>query len=264
MRQMRQLSFYTRSQRSVASILLTVWLLASCNPNIVLAAPERERAIVPATTTIPPALTLPVDRGPGIDTALVPLSHRAASLLPRKIDRPASRFSRARLQEALSLQAGPVAEAVEESSSSGQHPAIDPSSAVVTSSIATPTLEELMSQPAVPDNKILVATLNTAPPQKQHRWLAAAVDWFDDQSIVKLPPAALQDYAALAHIQVTPANREQVRRYFDSLCNKVKDESFGEEWVIQVLAYSLAHIDPAVFEGDPKSLLDLGRKLLKN
>ena len=124
MRQMRQLSFYTRSQRSVASILLTVWLLASCNPNIVLAAPERERAIVPATTTIPPALTLPVDRGPGIDTALVPLSHRAASLLPRKIDRPASRFSRARLQEALSLQAGPVAEAVEESSSSGQHPAI--------------------------------------------------------------------------------------------------------------------------------------------
>ena len=67
---MKQANFYTQDQRRAASILLTVWLLASCNPNITLAAPDSEGAMVPAAITSARALALPPDTRPSMDTAL--------------------------------------------------------------------------------------------------------------------------------------------------------------------------------------------------
>ena len=140
--------------------------------------------------------------------------------------------------------------------SSHHHPAVAPSP-------ATPTLEDLMSQEGVPDNEELVAALNAAPPQEQRQWIQKAVEWFEGRTIATLTPAAIRDYVVLAHVQVTPANKQLLKSYFDSLCNKVKDGSFGEELLIQSLVYVLANIDPAIFAGDPQPLLYLGKNLLE-
>ncbi|MEM7383192.1 MAG: NACHT domain-containing protein [Bacteroidota bacterium] len=135
---------YTQSQQGAARILFTVWLLTSCSPDMALAAPKTEGAMVPATTatspgdpslastppTPPPGgiLQLPPDSpgprwgsSPAIEAALQ--RQPAASLRARTIDRLASRFSRPRPQVALRTQAGPVAEGDETSASSSQHPA---------------------------------------------------------------------------------------------------------------------------------------------
>ena len=102
---------------------------------------------------------------------------------------------------------------------------------------ATPTLEDLMSQEGVPDNEELVAALNAALPQEQRQWIQKAVEWFEGRTIATLTPAAIRDYVVLAHVQVTPANKQLLKSYFDSLCNKVKAGSFGEELLIQSLVY---------------------------
>ena len=113
---MEQTSLYTQGQRGAARVLLTVWLLASYNPKIILAAPESEAAIVPTTSASPPGqpalgtLTLPVDRGPAADTATVPSSQRAATIPPRTPDQLASRFLEPKHGPALRPQPGPVAE----------------------------------------------------------------------------------------------------------------------------------------------------------
>ena len=153
--------------------------------------------------------------------------------------------------------------ALHETGSSSQQLAVDPSDVVDPSSAVILTLEELMSQKDVPDNDTLLAALNATPPKTQRQWIEAALSWFDDMSIVKLPAAAIRDYASLAHIQVTPKNSELLKRYFNSLCNKVKDGSFGEELLIQALAYVLAHLDPAVFNQDATSLFRLAGNLLE-
>ena len=114
----------------------------------------------------------------------------------------------------------------------------------------------------VPENKDLLEALNAAPPREQRRWIAKAVGWFAGRSIATLSPVAIQDYALLAHVQVTLENRELLKYYFHSLCNKVKDGSFGEELLIQALVYVLAHLDPVIFAGDPTPLLALGINLL--
>ena len=119
-----------------------------------------------------------------------------------------------------------------------------------------------MSQEDVPDNRTLLAALNAAPPQEQHQWIETAIQWFATQPIETLNQAAIQDYAALAHIQTTPEKRELLKRYFNSLCNKVKDRPFGEESLIQALTYVLEHVEPAIFQGNPQSLIDLGDNLL--
>ena len=49
----KEKSFYTQGQRFAARVLCIVWLLASGSPEGILAAPEHEQAIVPATTTSP-------------------------------------------------------------------------------------------------------------------------------------------------------------------------------------------------------------------
>ena len=141
-------------------------------------------------------------------------------------------------------------------SSSSHHPAVAPSP-------ATPTLEELMSQEGVPDNDTLLAALNAAPPQEQCPWLKAAVECFVNQPIETLRLGSIRDYAALVHVQVTPANKQLLKSYFDSLCDKVKGGSLGEELLIQALVYVLANIDPAIFAGNPQSLLGLGDNLLE-
>ncbi|MEM7383221.1 MAG: hypothetical protein AAF400_02820 [Bacteroidota bacterium] len=45
---------YTQSQRSAARVLFIVWLLTSCSPDMALAAPKTEGAMVPATTATRP------------------------------------------------------------------------------------------------------------------------------------------------------------------------------------------------------------------
>ena len=274
----KERSFYTQSQRFAARVLLAVWLLASGIPEGTLATPKRQ--MVPATTnspgdpslpsalpTLPPggALQLPPESTgslSGDSVAIDAALQRAHGLRARTIGKLTSLVWRPRPQEAPSTSAEPVAQGVTEGSSSSQHPAVDPSSAVATSSTATPSaLQQLMSQRGVPDNDTLLAALN-AEPQEQRQWIEAAIKWFATQPIETLSPVAIQDYALLAHVQVTPENRELLKRYFNSLCNKVKDGSFGEELLIQALAYALAHIDIAVFAGDPTPLLDLGINLL--
>ena len=150
-----------------------------------------------------------------------------------------------------------------EAGSSNQQAAVAPSDAIITSSTATQSdLQQLMSQHGVPDNNNLLAALDAAPPQEQCPWLEAAVKWFANQPIKALNPAAIRDYAALAHVQVTPENRELLKRYFHSLDKKVEERS-GDESLIQALAYVLAHLDPAIFAGDPQPLLYLGKNLLE-
>ncbi|MEM7383074.1 MAG: hypothetical protein AAF400_02020 [Bacteroidota bacterium] len=85
-RTIRQSNFYTQDQRCAARILLTVCLLLASSPAITLAVPEAQEAIVPATTTslpgqtAPRALSLPIDRGPGMDTAPQRLTSQKADL----------------------------------------------------------------------------------------------------------------------------------------------------------------------------------------
>ena len=100
-------SFYTQSQQVAARVLFIVWLLASSSLEGVLAAPERQ--MTPATTTSP---------GDPSPTSAPPMPGGQLSSEPDK--------------------AG---------SSSQQHSAMDPSSAVVAPSTATPSaLQQLMSQ----------------------------------------------------------------------------------------------------------------------
>ena len=283
----KERNFYTQGQRLAARILFILWLLASVSPEGTLATPKRQPAMVPATTTSPSepslAITLP-SLPPGGILQLPPDSpgslwsngvasslsidavlqrQRPSSLLPRTIGKPVCRFWSPRTQETPRTQARPVAEGDEAKSSGSQHPAVAPSDAIITSSPAIPSaLQQLMSPEGVPDNDTLLAALDAAPPQEQRLWLEEAIKWFADQKIEALGPAAIRDYAFLAHVQVTPENKELLKRYFNSLCNKVKDGSFGEELLIQALVYVLAHIDPTIFAGNPQPLLDLGTNLL--
>ena len=278
----KEKSFYTQGQRFAARILFILWLLASVNPESVLAIPKRQPATTspgdPSLASTPPTplpggiLQLPPDApgsfwgdsvasSPSTDAALQ--RQRPSSLLPRTLDKLTSRVWGPRPQATPRTPAGPIAEGSEAASSSNQHPAVAPSDDIIISSPATPsTLKQLMSREDVPDNKTLVLALNAAPSQEQRQWLEKAVEWFDGRSIATLYPAAIRDYAALAHIQVTPANSELLKRYLHSLCNKVKEGPFGEELLIQALAYVLAHINKAIFVGDPHSLLTLGDNLL--
>ena len=282
----KERSFYTQGQRFAARILFILWLLASGSPEGALATPKRQPTMTPALTTSPQGsslastpptpysasvfhlciapphpsapggiLQLPPDSpgafwgdsvasSPSIDAALQ--RQRPSSLLPRTIDKLVGRFWSHRPQEAPRTPAGPVAEGVTEGSST-----------------ATPsTLEQLMSREGVPDNDTLVAALNAAPTQEQRQWISAAIQWFATQPIETLSPAAIRDYAALAHVQATRENSELLRRYLHSLCNKVKDGSFGEKPLIQALAYALAHIERNVFSEDPQPLIALGQNLL--
>ena len=269
----KERSFYTQVQQFAARVLFILWLLASVSPEGTLAAPKGQSAMTPATTTnpgdpslasVPPlpggTLQLPPDAPGsfwGSSVASSPSTEaglqRAQGLRAKTLDKLVGRFWGPRGQEAPRTLAGPVAEGITEGASS----------AVVASRTATPTLEELMSREEVPDNKTLVLALNAAPSQEQRRWIEKAVEWFDGRSIATLYPAAIRDYAALAHIQVTPANSELLKRYLHSLCNKVKEGPFGEELLIQALAYVLAHLDPDIFAGDPTPLRALADSLLK-
>ena len=268
-------NFYTQGQRFAARVLFIVWLLVSGSPESALATPKRQSAMTPATTTSPGdpslastpptpppggALELPPDSpgafwggsiasSPSIDAAL----QRAHGLRARTIDKLVGRFWGPRPQTAPGTLAGPVAEGIIEGTSS----------AVVAFRTATPTLEELMSREEVPEIKTLVAALDAAPPQDQRQWIEKAVEWFDGRSTATLCPAAIRDYAALAHVRVTPEHRDLLENYLHSLCNKVRDGSFGEKPFIQALAYSLEHLDLAVFNNDATSLFRLAENLLE-
>ena len=186
-RKRKHTNFYTKGQQRAARILLTVWLLTNCSPDITLAASDRGKAIVPATTASPSGLALgsspstPQPEGilqlspdsPGllwgsrvaIDTVPEPMSQPPSSLRARTIDKLASHLARPNIQAAPRTQVGPVAEAIEESSSSGQHPAVDPSSRTATiesfrayeihhlpqlsSSIALAKLSHLVERPSL-------------------------------------------------------------------------------------------------------------------
>ena len=131
-------TIYRQGQQSAAKILFTVWLLASCSPNVTLAVPGAKGATVPAPTassndlalaSAPPTpspggiLQLPPDSpyalwgssgssSPAIDRA--PQSQPASNLRSRTTGNLANRFWRPRPQEALRIHAGPVAEGDED------------------------------------------------------------------------------------------------------------------------------------------------------
>ena len=257
----KEKSFYTQGQQFAARVLFIVWLLVSGSPESALAAPKRQSAMTPATTTSPggPSLnSTPPTPSPGgtlqlpsaspgsllgdsaaIDAA--PQRQPAANLLPRTIDKLASQLASLRPQEAPRTLIEPVAE---EAGSSSQYPTVDPSSAMIALSTATPSaLQQLMSQHSVPDNNNLLAALNAAPPQEQRQWIEAAIQWLANQPIENLSPAAIRDYAALAHVQVTPENRELLERYFHTLGKKV-EEGAGDESLIT---------SPGIRPGAPRS-----------
>ena len=158
----KEKSFDTQGQQFVARVLFTAWLLVSGSPESALAAPKRQSAMVPAVTTSPGDPSL----------ARTPSMSKPEGQLPPELPRS------------------------DEAGSSSQHLTVDPNSAVVAPSTATPSsLQQLMSQHGVPDNDTLLEALNAAPPQEQSQWIEAAIQWLANQSIENLPPAAIRDYA---------------------------------------------------------------------
>ena len=70
----KRISYYTQGHQFAARVLCTFWLLASGSPEGVLAAPERQPAMVPATTTSP--------QGPSLASALPTLPPGGILQLP--------------------------------------------------------------------------------------------------------------------------------------------------------------------------------------
>ena len=215
----KKISFYTQTQRQAGRVLFILWLLASSSPARTLAV------LVDKSVTERSSTAAPVDQR----------QPRSSSSTGVPVNRSKPRPS--------SSTAALVHLSKPESSSSTAAP-ID--------------LRELIKQESVPNNDTLVAALNAAPFEKQSLWLGGAIKWFADQEIEALSLAVLQDYATLAHVQMTSKNKQLLKRYFDSLCNKVKAGSFGEKLLIQALTYVLAHINPHIFKDDPQPLLSLG------
>ncbi|MCG8341039.1 MAG: NACHT domain-containing protein, partial [Cytophagales bacterium] len=127
-------------------------------------------------------------------------------------------------------------------------------------------LQERMAQGDIKSTEALVDSLNAAQiPEEQQalqQWIEKYIDWFKDQSVGSLTSADLQEYSCLAHIQATPENRRLLESYFNILCNKIKENQYGEEPLIQALEYTLQNMDSKVFEGNPSKLNRLGDELL--
>ena len=121
-------NFYTQGQQFVARVLFILWLLASSSLESILAAPEHEKAIIPATTTSPSdpslastpstppprsTLQLPPDSldslsGDNIAIDTAPQRQPASNLLPITRDKLPSQLANLRPQEAPRTQARPV------------------------------------------------------------------------------------------------------------------------------------------------------------
>ena len=128
-------------------------------------------------------------------------------------------------------------------------------------------LQERMNKEDITSTEALVDSLNAAQtPEEQQalqQWIHPYVGWFTQQPIETLTPADLQEYTCLTHIQADrPENKQLLKSYFYSLCNKIKQDQFGEKPLIQALEYTLQTMDSAVFEGDPAPLIRLGNTLL--
>ncbi len=92
------------------------------------------------------------------------------------------------------------------------------------------------------------------------------MDWFNREPVgnFALKPETVQEYSALAHIQPSiPAHRELLDGYFESVWHKAQESRYNSEALLQALAYTLQHIDPQVFQGDPERLLQLSKQLLE-
>ena len=127
-------------------------------------------------------------------------------------------------------------------------------------------LQERMAQGDIKSIEALVDSLNAAQiPEEQQalqQWIEKYIGWFKDQSVGSLTSEDLQEYSCLAHIQATPENRRLLESYFNILCNKIKENQYGEEPLIQALEYTLQNMDSKVFEGNPSKLNRLGDELL--
>ena len=127
-----------------------------------------------------------------------------------------------------------------------------------------PTLRTLQARIAQGDSTAaLVKDFNDAQTTQKRQVLVQCIGWFSKEAVETLTTADLQAYSALAHIQAdTPANRELLASYFNSLCNKVKQGQYGEKPLIEALEYTLQNMDSQVFDGDPEPLIRLGNDLL--
>ena len=121
----------------------------------------------------------------------------------------------------------------------------------------------------ITSTEALVDSLNNAHPEEQetlHRWIQKYIAWFDERSVRKLTltPGEIQEYACLAHIQADKSgNKQLLKNYFYSLCDKIQKNKYGDTPLIEALEYTLQNIDSQVFGEDPSTLIDLGKDLLK-
>ena len=112
----------------------------------------------------------------------------------------------------------------------------------------------------------LVAAYNSTHDAEERRalqrWLQAYVLWFKDQDI-PIPAANIEQYAALALISAKKSgDKDMLRKYFSSLANKINPQYVhGQESVIQLLSTVLPVLDPTIFKGQSKELLQLHTKL---
>ncbi|MCG8340969.1 MAG: hypothetical protein MI674_06915, partial [Cytophagales bacterium] len=132
-------------------------------------------------------------------------------------------------------------------------------------------LQERMAQGDIKSTEALVDSLNAAQiPEEQQvlqQWIQKYMEWFNNQSVgnLSLTLADLQEYTSLANIQIQadkPENKRLLKSYFESLCNKIQENKYGDTPLIEALEYTLQTMDSDVFDRDPSTLIRLGNDLL--
>ena len=124
-----------------------------------------------------------------------------------------------------------------------------------------------IDQGRIRSTETLVEALNNSETHNKaplRRWFRQYISWFSDQRAEDLREGDLEELAILARLDPTlDQNKALLRDYLTLLCNKTKEQGYGDEAFMQLLDYSLQAIDPSVFEANPKVLIDLGHYLLE-
>ena len=268
----KEKKFYTQGQRFAARILFILWLLASVNPESVLAIPKRQPATTspgdpsPASTAPLPggALELPPDSpgafwgdsigsSPSTDAGL----QSAHGLRARTLDKLVASFWSPRPQATPRPLGGPVAEGVTEVAST-QRP--------------LQALQARIAQGDIASTGDLVTAINsTQNPQEREvleEWLAAYIGHFSHQSVQDLVSnhsTYLLEYNQLTHIcPLSERTKELLRSYFVELSRKIEQEAHLDHSLplMESLVCALNKLDKQVFGNNSAPLIWLANKLL--